>query len=58
MCVQVLLSHSGVPSSWVNVREEQQQTSYKVNTRAYTIVVVVAAAASAAGGCSAPFFVC
>lgn len=54
--MQVLLSHSGVPSSWVDVRVEQQQTSYKVNTRAYTIVVVVAVAA--AGGCSAPFFVC
>lgn len=58
--MQVLLSHSGVPSSWVDVRVEQQQTSYKVNTRAYSIVVVVGVvvAAAAAGGCSAPFFVC
>lgn len=56
--MQVLLSHSGVPSSWVDVRVEQQQTSYKVNTRAYSIVVVVGVVAAAAGGCSAPFFVC
>lgn len=34
VCVQVL-SHSGVSSSWVVVRAKQQQTSYKVNTRAY-----------------------